>query len=169
LFRAKPGQKTADRQTGKIRPFKHEPDAGLHFEGDGEAAWGTKFVLVAARTEDERGRLVLDIDWVPKPGGEAAVAMECFTRLAPLVEGAQRIVYDTALRGVHHQRILREFGLLSISRVTAAEAAPSSPGARTADVRRRASTWRTRWSVGRMARPPVSVSTQREARSGSVS
>jgi hypothetical protein len=127
LFRAKPGEKTADRQTGEIRSLKHEPDAGLHFEGDGEAAWGTKFVLVAARTEDERGRIVLDIGWVPKPGGEAAVAMECFTRLAPLVEGAQGIVYDTALRGVHHQRILREFGLLSINRVTAAEAGAKKP------------------------------------------
>lgn len=127
LFRAKPQRKTADRQTGEIRPFKHEPDAGLHFEGDGEAAWGTKFILVAARTKDERGRIVLDIEWVPKPGGEAAVAMECFARLAPLVEGAQGIVYDTALRGAHLQRILREFGLLSINRVTAAEAGARKP------------------------------------------
>jgi hypothetical protein len=82
---------------------------------------------VAARTEDERGRIILDIEWVPKTGGEAGVAMECFTRLAPLVEGAQGIVYDTALRGVHHQRILREFGLLSINRVAAAEAGAKKP------------------------------------------
>ena len=32
-------------------PAALEPDAGLHFEGDGDAAWGTKFVLVAARTD----------------------------------------------------------------------------------------------------------------------
>jgi hypothetical protein len=84
-------------------------------------------VLVAARTEDERGRIILDVEWVPKTGGEAGVAMECFTRLAPLVQGVQGIVYDTALRGVHHQRILREFGLLSINRVTAAETGAKKP------------------------------------------
>jgi len=127
LFRAKPETSTADQETGEIRLLKHDPDAGLHFEGDGEAAWGTKFVLVAARTEDERGRIILDVEWVPKPGGEAGVAMECFTRLAPLVQGAQGIVYDTALRGVHHQKILREFGLLSINRFTAAEAGAKKP------------------------------------------
>jgi hypothetical protein len=86
-----------DRDTGEIREARSEPDAGLHFEGDGETAWGTKFVVVAARTADERGRVILDVDWVPKPGGEAQVAMSCFSRLAPLVPGAQAIVYDTAL------------------------------------------------------------------------
>jgi hypothetical protein len=127
LVRAKPGDTTVDRETGEIRSRKHEADAALHFEGDGEAAWGTKFVLVAARTEDERGRIILDVEWVPKPGGEAKVAMECFARLAPLVEGAQGIVYDTALRGIHQQAILRDLGLVPINRVTAAEAGAKKP------------------------------------------
>ena len=122
LVRAKPEDTSVDPETGEIRPRKHEADAALHFEGDGEAAWGTKFVLVAARTEDERGRIVLDTEWVPRPGGEAEVAMECFSRLASLVEGAQGIVYDTALRGIHHQTILRDLGLVPINKVTAAEA-----------------------------------------------
>ena len=30
------------------------------------------------------------------------------------------VIYDTALRGTHHQRILRDLGLLSVNRVTAA-------------------------------------------------
>ena len=38
--------------------------------------------------------------------------MASFARTARLTPGAQGIVYDTALRGLHHQRILRELGLL---------------------------------------------------------
>ena len=53
--------------------------------------------------------------------------MGCFTRLAPHVDGAQGVIYDTALRGVHHQTMLRELGLLPINRVTAAKANPKTP------------------------------------------
>ncbi len=35
---------------------------------------------------------------------------------------AQAVVYDTALRGVHHQQILRHLGLIPINRVAAAKA-----------------------------------------------
>jgi hypothetical protein len=86
-----------------------------------------KFVLVATRTTDERGRIILDLEWVPKPGQEARAAMTCFKRLAPLAPGAQGVVYDTALRGVHHQVLLRDLGLLPINRVTAAEAGAREP------------------------------------------
>jgi hypothetical protein len=99
----------------------------LHFEGDGEAAWGTKFVLVATRTDTPHGRVILDCAWVPKPGAEAATAMACLRRLAPLVPGAHGVVYDTALRGTHHQDLLRHLGLMLINRVTAAKAATKKP------------------------------------------
>jgi len=134
LFRAKPGATRVDRETGETIPLRHEPDAALHFEGDGEAAWGTKFVMVAARGADERTRVILDLERVEKPGAEASVAMECFRRLAPLVPGAQGIVYDTALRGIHHQELLRDLGLLPVNRVTAAEKGVRAPAA---GVRRR--------------------------------
>ena len=127
LFRAKPGDIHTDPTTGEIRSLRHDPDGQLHIEGDGEAAWGTKFVLVAARTTDEHGRIILDIEWAPKPGSEAATAMECFSRLAPLLPGAQGVIYDTALRGVHHQTLLRDLGLLPINRVTAARAGAKQP------------------------------------------
>jgi hypothetical protein len=127
LFRAKPGDTRVDKRTGEIRQLRHEPDADLHFEGDGEIAWGVKFVLVAARTEDERGRIILDLEWVPDKGGEAKIAMACFERLAPLVPGAQAIVYDTALRGVHHQVLLRDLGLMPINKVTALERGAKKP------------------------------------------
>jgi hypothetical protein len=124
LFKAEPGDRRLDRATGELRATRVEPDAALHFEGDGTAAWGTKFVLVAARTDDVHGRMILDIEWVPSPGGEARSAVDCFTRLAPHIPGAQGVIYDTALRGVHHQHLLRELGLLPINRVTAAKASP---------------------------------------------
>jgi hypothetical protein len=127
LFRARPGDTRTDRRTGQIRALRADRDGGLHVEGDGEMAWGTKFVLVAARTSNPHGRILLDIEWVPKPGGEAATAMDCFTRLAPHVPGAQGVIYDTALRGVHHQTLLRDLGLLPINRVTAAKANPKTP------------------------------------------
>ena len=127
LFRAKPDELKIDRRSGAIRVPRHEPDAGLHWEGDGEPAWGTKFVLVAVRTEDVQGRVVLDVEWVPSPGNEAAIALDCFTRLAPLLPGAQGVVYDTALRGVHHQHLMRDLGWLSINRVTAAVAGKKQP------------------------------------------
>jgi hypothetical protein len=94
LSRAKPGETKVNRHTGEIRALRADPDAGLHFEGDGEAAWGTKFVLVAARTEEVHGRIIMDLEWVQKPGGEAAVAVGCLRRLAPLLPGAQAVVYD---------------------------------------------------------------------------
>jgi hypothetical protein len=127
LFRAKPGDTHIDPATGEIRSLRHDPDGQLHIEGDGEAAWGTKFVLVAARTTDPHGRIILDIEWAPKAGSEAATAMDCFTRLAPLLPGAHGVIYDTALRGVHHQTLLRDLGLLPVNRVTAAHAGAKQP------------------------------------------
>src|SRR5712691_5299895 len=127
LFKARLGEARVDRHTGEVLPTRSDPDGRLHFEGDGEVAWGTKFVLVAARSEEERGRVILDLEWVPEPGGEAAVAVSCFRRLAPLVPGAQGVIYDTALRGTHHQVLLRELGLLPVNRVAAAERGAKDP------------------------------------------
>ena len=124
LFRARPGETRVDPTTGEIVARRADPDGGLHVEGDGETAWGTKFVLVAARTDDVHGRIVLDVEWVPKAGGEARTAMGCFTRLAGHVDGAHGVIYDTALRGVHHQTLLRDLGLIPINRVAAAKANP---------------------------------------------
>ena len=119
LYRAKPGDLRVDKRTGKVRRVRAEPDAALHFEGDGEAVWGTKFVLVAARSDG--GRIILDAEHVASPGGEAATAMDCFDRLLPLAPGALGVIYDTALRGVHHQHLLRELGVIGVNRVSAAE------------------------------------------------
>ena len=135
LYRAHPGDTRVDKPTGEVRPLKFEPDAGLHFEGTGETAWGTKFVLIATRGPHERERIILDAAVVAKPGGEAATAMACLERTAPLVPGAQTVVYDTALRGVHHQTLLRDLGLLPVNRVTAAKVGAKNPRRDPADQR----------------------------------
>ena len=65
----------------------------------------------------------------PTPSSPTWAPRQCnraFTRLAHLVEGAHGVVYDTALRGVHHQILLRDLGLLSINRVAAAVANPKT-------------------------------------------
>lgn len=127
LFRAQPGDMKLDKSTGELRPLRAEPDAGLHFEGTGETAWGTKWVIVAVRSNDVHGRVIVDVDWVAKPGGEAAVAMDSFSDLAPHCPGAQGVLYDTALRGVHHQRLMRDHGWLSVNKVAAAQAGSKKP------------------------------------------
>ncbi len=128
LFKGKAGDKRVNKETGEIKQVRYDPDADLHFEGDGATAFGTKFVIVAARTQDERGRIILDVEWAPGRGSEAAVATECFGRLAPLIPGAQGVIYDTALRGVHHQTLLREHGLIPINKVTAASGSDKTSG-----------------------------------------
>jgi hypothetical protein len=130
LFRAQPGDTRLNPTTGELRPLRAEPDGALHFEGTGETAWGVKFVLVAVRSENVHGRIILDTAWVPNPGGEAATAIDSFTQLAPLCPGALGVIYDTALRGTHHQRLLRDLGLLPVNRVTAAKARDPKPQGR---------------------------------------
>jgi hypothetical protein len=119
LYRAKPGTTTADRKTGEIRTLRADPDAHLHITGSGEAAWGNKVVLVSCRLPDPHTRVIVDIASVADVGGEAQVAVESFRRLAPLLRGAQGVLYDGALRGVHMVILLHELGLLPIVPVTA--------------------------------------------------
>jgi hypothetical protein len=140
LYRARPGDTRLDKQTGELIPKKYEPDGGLHFEGTGETAWGTKFVLIAARGPATRQRVILDAAFVAKPGGEAATATEAITHVAPQVPGAQAVIYDTALRGVHHQTLLRDLGLLPINRVSAAKAGAKKARRNQADQRQEKST-----------------------------
>jgi hypothetical protein len=119
LFRAKPGDKQVDKTTGEIHYPRVELDAGFHVEGTGEMVWGTKFVMIAARHPEPHSRFILDVACVEKPGAEAATALDHLVGLAPLIPGAQGVIYDTAFRGVHHQRLMRDLGWVSINRVTA--------------------------------------------------
>ena len=87
-----------------------ETDAGFHSGGHGEMVWGTKFVIIAAQHPEPHSRFILDVACIETSGAEAATALDRFVGLAPLVPGAQGVVYDTAFRGVHHQRLMRDLG-----------------------------------------------------------
>jgi hypothetical protein len=128
LFKAKPGERLINTRTGEIRYPRSEPDASLHIEGTGEGAWGCKFVLAATRDLPTNSRFILDAAFVPTSGAEASIAVDMFTRLRPLTSGAQAVIYDTALRGVHHQTLLRDLGLLTINRVAAASGSRKQGG-----------------------------------------
>jgi hypothetical protein len=141
LYKARPGDTRLDKTTGELRPVRAEHDADLHFEGTGDFAWGTKWVIMAARGEHLRHRIILDVAPVPDKGGEAAVAVASLERITPRLPGAQGVVYDTALRGVHHQLIMRHLGLHSINRVTLAKAGAKKPRRSTADQRQDKSTF----------------------------
>jgi hypothetical protein len=118
LFKARPGDTRVDRATGEILAVRHDPDASLHFEGDGQEAYGTKFLTIATRSED--GRVIIDARHVGTGDGEeAAVAVEALERLAPVAPGVRGVIWDMAFRGVHIDRIMRTCGWLTITRVPA--------------------------------------------------
>ncbi len=101
--------------------MRFEADADLHMEGTGEMAFGVKFLMTAVRTTTIHGRIILNTQHVAEKGGEARVALQSFHEIAPHSPGIQGVVYDTALRGVHHNEIMQELGWLSINRVQGAE------------------------------------------------
>ena len=101
--------------------MRFEADVDLHFQGDGETAYGVKYVLTAVRSEHVHGRIILDVEWVAEKGGEAKGATDSFRKRAPVLPGGQGVIYDTALRGVHHHQLLRELGWLSVNKVQAKE------------------------------------------------
>lgn len=65
-------------------------------------------IHLSPRSTDVHGRVILDVKWAPSPGGEAASVIDSITNLALLCSGAQGIIYDTALRGVRHQRLMSD-------------------------------------------------------------
>lgn len=54
LFKGKRDETRVDRRTGQIVPVKCDPDASNHVEGDGEEVYGTKFLIVSARSTEHR-------------------------------------------------------------------------------------------------------------------
>ena len=122
--------------------------------------------MVATRSPTV-GRFILDVERVPEPGSEASIAVSCFERLAPHVSGTQAIVYETALRGVHHQKILRELGIVPVNMVAAAETFASKTSSARSSGARRPCMSRTRTSGSPTAPPSGSISSPRRAPSAS--
>jgi hypothetical protein len=76
-------------------------------------------LIVSARSSEHR--VVLDTRYVPfsGEGGEAGVALRSFASIAPQAPGVIGVVWDMAMRGVHIDRAMREFGWLTVTRVPA--------------------------------------------------
>ncbi len=119
LWKVKPGTKRLNKETGEVTEARFEADAALHMTGSGLEAWGTKHVMVAARGAEPHARMILSVASVEKVGGEAAVATQSISRVADLLDGAQGVIYDGALRGTHIKELMAGHGLLTVSPVQA--------------------------------------------------
>ena len=94
-----------------------DPDAAIHQRHDGSIV-GNNLVTFAVRGSEPHLRVVLIAGRVPEPGQEAETAVGLLRTLVPIVgDGALAVVYDGALRGVHHDAILTELGLIVINKV----------------------------------------------------
>ncbi len=114
--KARPGQRSRSRKTGKRVRKRVDPDKARYVEGDGEAAWGLKFLPVHTRTP--YGRVILDIPYVKgvAPADEADVAVETLTLLRPHLPGPHYHVHDGAMTGKHNQKLLTELGTVLVNR-----------------------------------------------------
>jgi hypothetical protein len=97
-----------------------DPDAAEHTRHDGPV-WGNNLLAVAARGPEAQRRVILAVGRAPAPGREADTAVELFRRVHRHAgEGIQAVVYDGAFRGVHHQTLMSELGLIVVNKVHAA-------------------------------------------------
>ena len=168
LFKARPGDTKLDKATGELRPVRAEADADLHFEGTGETAWGTKWVIIAARGTEHpppdhpRRRLG------PDKGGEAAIAVDTVERLVPTSPAPRASSTTPRSAACTTRRIMRDLGLLSINRVALAKAGTKKPRRHKADQRQEKSTLHRRPRPSRSPTEPSDhrrpVCTRRRAR-----
>jgi len=101
-------------------PGRTDPDSAQHHNHEG-AHWGTNIVLACVRGPQPHRRVILGIDRVEQPGREADTAVGLFRSIVPRTDGrVQAIVYDGAFRGVHHNQLMRELGVVVITKVHAA-------------------------------------------------
>jgi len=115
LYKGKRGQTRKVRRedgTSEERPVRFDADAAFHTEGGGDRVWGTKYALVSTRRPN--GRFILAIVDVEKGMDEASAAIEMLRCIKPHAPGAQAVVWDMILRGVHINVILTELGLVAV-------------------------------------------------------
>lgn len=96
---------------------RRDPDAAEHHNHTG-AHWGNNLVMLAVRGKRTHQRVVLAVDRVREPGLEATTAVDLFRRVHRYAgEGMQAAVYDGAFRGVHHQTLMAELGVVVVNKV----------------------------------------------------
>jgi hypothetical protein len=123
-----------DPRTGELLhapPGRFDPDTA-EYHGHAGPVHGHSYVTFQARGPEPYARVILAARRVPAPGQEAATALEVLRDLHPHIrDGAQVVVYDGAMRGVHIDRIMRSFGWLTIAPIQKhkSEPGPDSPSA----------------------------------------
>lgn len=119
-FKTDPRHRTkVNKRTGEIREVQADPDARLHVTGGGERVFGNKFVLLSTRGDERNRRVMLDVAY--SRSNEAADAVASLLRTLPLLPGCQAVAYDGAFRGVHLRPLLKQCGVLPVSRVHSAQ------------------------------------------------
>jgi hypothetical protein len=94
-----------------------DPDAEEHTRHDGQI-WGNDLVTIATRGPEPHRRVILAVDRVDSPGTEAATAVEAIRHVHQHAgDGILAVVYDGAFRGVHHETLMTELGLIVINKV----------------------------------------------------
>lgn len=96
---------------------RRDPDAEEHVRHDGPI-WGNDLVAIAARGPEAHHRVILAVGRVHTRGHEAETAVGLIRQVHAVAgDGIQAVVYDGAMRGVHHETIMSELGLIVVNKV----------------------------------------------------
>ena len=100
---------------------RQDPDAEEHYRHDGEI-YGNDLVAIAVRGSVANRRLILAVGRVTERGHEADEAVRLIRTVHDVAgDGIQAVVYDGAFRGVHHDLLMRELGLVVVNKVHASK------------------------------------------------
>ena len=98
---------------------RQDPDAEEHTRHDGQI-YGNNLVAIAVRGPLAQQRVVLAVGRVQERGHEADEAIRLIRQVHAVAGDAiQAVVYDGAFRGVHHETLMSELGLIVVNKVHA--------------------------------------------------
>jgi len=101
----------------KTTQGRHDPDAEDQVRDDG-VVYGNDLVAIAARGADPNHRVVLAVGWVHERNREADEAVRLVRMVHDVAgDGIQAVVYDGAFRGIHHELLMSELGLVVVNKV----------------------------------------------------
>jgi len=121
-----------DEKTGQVHTRRLDDAAYWHYENGGDKpkrVHGVKLARISVRANsDWHLTTILDTEHVhPGDGGEMAVIMRMFTRLAEAEPGTRGLVTDMVMRGVHADELLRQ-GTQPVSKIRTGTWRPEYPG-----------------------------------------
>ena len=100
---------------------RQDPDAEEHTRHDGQI-YGNDLVAIAARGPLVHQRVILAVGRVQQRGREADEAIRLIRQVHAVAGDAiQAVVYDGAFRGVHHETLMSELGLIVVNKVHASK------------------------------------------------